>query len=140
MGTTTKGVIFHGIMFPDEFEFPWDGGEYDGDMERWWIYKCCGYDGEDDYKSRKEFLEKNNLPIELAWTYSYKCTSYGIAVIGSIVESADDVTELDFSEMKVSDGDKQVVIDFCEKYIDADNEHDELPEFKTKWYLSGFHG
>jgi hypothetical protein len=140
MGTTTKGVIFHGIMFPDEFDFPWNGDKYDGNIDEWWIYECCGYKGTDEYSERKEFLKENPIPIALAWTYSYEYTCFGIAAIGSIVESSDDVTELNFSEMEINDVERNSVIDFCEKYIKTEDEGDDFPELKTKWYLSGFHG
>ena len=44
MGTSTDGRINYGILFEEDFQFPWDEDEkYDGDIEQWWMYKVHGY-------------------------------------------------------------------------------------------------
>jgi len=48
MGTTTNGVICYGIQFDEDTEFPWndkeyEGENYDGDIDRWWLYDVLGF-------------------------------------------------------------------------------------------------
>ena len=43
MGVSTDGQICFGIMFDEGFEFPWNGGEDDQDLESWWMEEVCGY-------------------------------------------------------------------------------------------------
>lgn len=42
MGVSTNAEISYGIIFEEDFEFPWTDGE-DNDIDNWWLYTVNGY-------------------------------------------------------------------------------------------------
>lgn len=87
MGTSTNGQLSFGVVFPEDFEFPWDGEPHDGDIESWWrdVRGFVNpveypYDESGEYKpgidedspvveqyfeNIREWLKANPIPVEL---------------------------------------------------------------------------
>lgn len=158
MSTSTDGQICYGIMFDEDYEFPWSADDYeDGDISDWWR-DVNGYvnpiespftdDGDykpgyhqndpriDQYFAGQSAWDKlNPLPIELVNYQSGDYPAYIIA-IPSTVKTANRGNPIVFSpgiELVVSGQDRQALIDFCTKYgleINA----------PPSWYLSSYWG
>lgn len=56
MGVSTNGQICFGILFPEEFEFPWGNTEKDN-IDTWWIEKVH------NYKPPFDLYDKKGAPI-----------------------------------------------------------------------------
>lgn len=153
MGTSTNGQICYGIMFEEDFDFPWGDAKYDGDIEEWWK-EVSGYvnphfnpwteDG--DYKEgvahddpriqeyhdhRYDWAQNNPLPIEVVNYCSGDCPMYILAV-PSTFESASCgyPTVINTRELVVKDEAEKDLIDFCKKHgIEVD-------DTSIGWWLS----
>lgn len=157
MSVSTDGQICYGILFDEDYEFPWSTDEYeDSDISYWWRdmngyinpiespytedgYKP-GYTSGDPrvneyYEHSYKWLESNPLPVELVNYQSGECPAY-ILAIPSTVKTANRGNPIAFSpgiELVVSGQDRQALIDFCTKYgleINA----------PPSWYLSSYWG
>lgn len=129
MGISTDGQICFGIKFEEEFEFPWDASEYDGDINYWWRMANGGppnpYDKEDELKSGmtpeevdKEWeycyvwQKQNPCPIELVDYCGSNCPMY-ILTTSFISCSRGFPKSFEPQELVSS---KKELIDFCEKW------------------------
>ncbi len=158
MGISTNGQINFGILFEEDFPFPWDKEEFQGDIDEWWIYEICGYknpfelydgkgeylDGkkpseeksEEYYNLRSAFAMKHPLPITVV-----NCCScdYHIDIIAIPNKGLNclrgDPTPFNPQDLKVSSGSEQKLVSFCEKYCIGDDYYNS-PELIPKWYLS----
>jgi len=155
MGISTDGQICFGNVYEEDFEFPWDAVEFDGDHEDWWR-KECGYkpstvlfdeDGEylngvkpsqsaiDDYfQEQREFDVAHPFPVEIVNYCSGECPMYILAVPSSFKSNSRGYPEkFEPSELKVSDEEIAALRNFCIKY-------DLIPEEDAGWYLTSYWG
>ena len=153
MGVSTNGQICFGIMFEEDFEFPWTNYEDgEGDIESWWIYQVHGfkhdielYDERGEYLNghkpsdeeleryygpKREFEKTHPLPVELVNYCSGDCAMYILAVPSSCLSARRGYPEeFNPTDLMVSAADKEVLIHFCDQHgIEAPSE--------PKWYLS----
>ena len=161
MGISSDGQICYGIAFEEEYEFPWLDEEWDGDEEEWWITGICGYkppfeiyneqgghiDGERPSKERSDeyydnhskFKDAHPMPVEIISHCSYDYTMYFIAVPGTYTRASSGYPEK-FKIESVTPEQEKDVIDFCEKYLRAEDSYCEFPEMKLYWFLSSMYG
>lgn len=156
MGTSTNGQINYGILFEEDFKFPWDE-EHDGDIEKWWIYKVHGYknpielyDKDGNYingiKSTPEqekiyydalgkFIESHPVPIDTINVCSGDYPIYILISKSSISLSASRGCPMGFKpeNLKTSQEDSDKLIQFCK-------DHDIEFTGELKWYLSSYWG
>lgn len=101
MSTSTDGIIFFGILCPEECELPWHDAIYDNDIEEWWR-KENGFEdilnpwtAEGDYaegwstndprfdayyQHRRDWIKSNPLPVDLIHHCSDSYPMFAIAV------------------------------------------------------------
>lgn len=185
MGVSTDGQLCYGIVFPEGFQFPWDGDEGGGgDEEDWWmkkqgykeLFQLYSEDGEgyapgiqtvkgqygrievapedkhkvdEYYEHRRKFKEEHPFPVKLVNYCSGDCSMYIVAVADSVKSNSRGYPmKIVPNELKVTDEEKQGLIDFCEKYlkeqIDEHNEDeynkDEQIVLEPEWWLSSYWG
>jgi hypothetical protein len=155
MSVSTDGQICRGILFEEEFEFPWDHEMYQGDEEHWWrdingykppleLYDAKGeylngVKPSDDqiktyYNAQKKFMEENHLPFEKVNAQSGEYPLWILAVPGSCkTASRGYPEELDISKLTVDDEKENKLVKFCQKHFPA-------AELDVKWYLSSYWG
>src|SRR5687768_12176248 len=100
MGTSTNGEISYGIAFDEDFEFPWDDDDGEGDLENWWlavngykppfeVYDENGYIGgkrpseeklSEYFAAQRSFQAAHPLPVELVNVCSGEYPMYILAV------------------------------------------------------------
>jgi hypothetical protein len=116
MGISTNGSICYGILFDEDFEFPWDDEENEGYIEDWW----------------ENFNEDAKCPVEIVNVCSCDYPIYILAVKGSVRTCRRGYpTDIDMNTLLSSVGAKehQELLEFCDKYkIDTDEE-------TPKWWL-----
>lgn len=151
MGTSTNGQICFGILFEEDFEFPWSDAE-DGDIENWWIYQVHGFkhdielydekgeyldgkkpsaeDMEKYYGPKRAFEAAHPLPVELVNYCSGDCAMYILAVPNSTITARRGYPEeFQPERLTVTEQEIKVLTDFCEQH------GIEMPS-EPKWYLS----
>lgn len=156
MGVSTDGQLCYGICFEEGFQFPWD--ELEMDFEDWWYEIICGYkkpfelydeNGEynksipkdqlekkkDEYhKHRYSFHKENKPPVVLLNYCTYDVPMYIMTLEDkSYSNSRGYPIEIDPANLIVSEKQKNILVDFCKKYIPSEVE-------EPKWYLSSFWG
>lgn len=156
MGVSTDGQICYGILFPEDFEFPWDDEKFGGDVRDWWLVHVMGYkepfraysdDGEsmpgiDDAKIREYFSHRSGFEMEkgppLVQAVNVCSGSYPEWVVAlrstCLVANRGNPVSFNPESLHVSDTDRDELIRFCEEYIPDPG--DEYPELVPKWYLS----
>jgi hypothetical protein len=164
MGVSTDGQLCYGIPFPEGFELPWG----DVSEDEWWR-QTNGYkppfmlyneEGEhlsgvkppealfdQYYEHQHEWDKANPFPVEIVNYCSCDSPMYMVAIKGSLKKNNRGFAEeINPSELTVTDEQKQVLLDFIEKYmkekIDEHNEdeYDEKVELEPKWYLTSYWG
>jgi hypothetical protein len=163
MGISSDGQICFGIAFEEEYEFPWQNEKWDGYEEEWWLYGVCGYkppfeiydesgeyiDGKEPTKEKKDayyshyrdFEEKHPMPVEIVRHCSYDYSMYIVAVKGTYIENSRGYpVKFDPQNLSITDEQKKVVVDFCEKYCQPVDEYTDAPEFEPYWYLTSMYG
>lgn len=107
MTVSTNGQICYGVLFEEDYEFPWDAERWDNDIDSWWLYEVCGYtnpfelydelgnyiDGKeppkeriDQYFSTRQAFEKEHLlPVRLVNYCSGDYPAYILAVPESCI-------------------------------------------------------
>jgi hypothetical protein len=153
MGTSTNGQICFGILFEEDFEFPWTSDEDgEGDIHDWWIYQIHGFKHDielfdeagnhiDGKEPSKEDLEKyygpkrafevaHPLPIELVNYCSGDSAMYILAVPSSTMTARRGYPE-EFQPERLTVTQQEIVVllDFCRQH------YIEMPS-EPKWYLS----
>jgi len=154
MGTSTNGLIFYGIAFDEEHEFPWST-EFE-EIEDWWIYGFHGFkhsfelfDAEGGYLNGREpskeesgryfaesrlFFENNPLPVELVNYCSGDCPMYALAARGSVITAKrGHPIEFDPRSLSVADDASDVILKFC-------SDHGIQPPKPPEWLLASYWG
>lgn len=154
MGVSTNGIIFYGLVFEEEFEFPWD--DYDNDIDDWWkevkgftpTFNPFTPDGnyvngvkEKDPRVDVYFNEMrtweavNPIPVEIVDYCSNEYPMYALAVPGTVVECRRGCpTEISISTLDWDVTKERLMWEFLEEY---GIEHEDQ---KMKWYLASYWG
>ncbi len=156
MSTSTDGQISYGILFPEDYEFPWSASPFDGDINEWWLVEsgwkwdgdepftedgelATGFTSEDPrigeyFRRQREWKKSNPLPIAEINYQSGDVPAYILAVPSSIKTANRGYPEPFVPESLIVNGqDRQALIDFCVAY---GLEMDAPPS----WYLSSYWG
>lgn len=157
MSTSTNGQICYGIYFDEGHEFPWDGEEWEGDIENWWLIesgwkwdKQNPFDEHGNYStglhedhplvneyfdSRYAWKESHPCPIELVNYQSGECPAHIIALPESIITARRGYPEVINPAYQLNSTKEMTdaLTGFCAKY---GIEHDTGPQ----WYLSSYWG
>lgn len=154
MGVSTDGQLSYGVMFPERFDFPWEQYE----EEKWWR-KVNGYtspfeiynekgeylDGKKPpeslidqyYDHQREWDKANPFPVEIVNYCSGDYPMYILAVKESCKSNGRGYPEvINPAELVVTEEQKKVLLDFIEKYIEADAD----VVLDPQWYLSSYWG
>jgi len=134
MTVSIYGQLCFGIVFPEDYEFPWDEIDH---IEEWWFITNKELPPS-SYDEREEFLKKNPLPVELVNYCSGDSPMWILAVPSFVMTSSKGYPEeINIEDdFKVSDEEVNKLIDFCKKY--CKNEDNEDVNLKPKWCLSSF--
>jgi len=149
MGVTTDGRICFGILFEEDYEFPWDAID---DIEEWWLeennfsHSIEIYDETGNYKNgrvpseeevdiywaeQNDFLVENPIPIELVNCCSCDCPIYILAIPRTVITASRGCPEIFNPEkMKVSKQEVMELFDFCVEYLNIEE------GTSANWYLS----
>lgn len=156
MGVSTDGIIGYGVVFDEDYEFPWDAEKYDGDIEEWWMVQTnyeppfCPYtDDGGDYKpginsespevsvwhtSRRDWIERNPVPVELVNYCSGDYPMIAVCVPGSVISCRRGCPlAFDTRDLKVTT-DQHNDLEF---FLD---EYGLVPDEGAQWYLMSFWG
>lgn len=134
MSIVADGKIFYGILYEQDFEFPWD--EKDLNLEDWWLQET-GYDGSTDeydtyYFNKKKWLEGHPLPVEEINYCSGMCPMYALCVPGSVKTASlgrpQDFNPITDFVMSLSEQDQY--FEFISKYG--------LHKSAPSWYLGSY--
>lgn len=155
MSTSTDGQICYGVVFEEDYEFPWDE-EYGGDIEEWWLYESgWRWNGEEPFTpegyfahgfndgdprldaywdSRSEWQKDHPLPIILVNYQSSEVPAY-ILACPSTTRTANRGYPVRFNplELVVSEDEKMSLLDFCRRY-------ELTPNLEAGWYLTSYWG
>lgn len=156
MSISTDGEICYGALLDDEIELPWDGEEFDGEIDSWWIHflgfepSVEIYDRHGDFadgigrseidkydRELKSFRQKNPLPIACVNACSGDYPLWIIAIPDSVMTAwrgypkVFDPAEL--AECPTAEW-AEIILNFCS------NVGILSPEEKPKWYLSSYWG
>ena len=136
MSQSTNGQICYGIIFEGGFPFPW---EHYSEQE-WWrevngFKQATIYDKNDPsgfkggrrpaesvidayYDEMHAWDKANPMPVTLVNYCSDSCPMYIIAIVESFKNCTRGYPqEINPSDLKVTDEQRQKVIDFCETYL-----------------------
>jgi hypothetical protein len=100
------------------------------------------------YEHQHEWDEKNPIPVELVNYCSGECAMYIIALKESFKSANRGFPEvINPEELKVTEEQKQKLLDFCNKYLaevieeyNSDEYNEEKIVLEPKWYLSSYWG
>lgn len=155
MGVSARAILFHGVIFPEGYEFPWDETN-DPDVRYWWLYNVVGYkDPFEVYNDRGEYLpgiernhvdafydaqraalKENPFPFQFGHAGADGCEYFYIATWELNGEWSGDAIEIPESNGQ----DDAALEEFCNKYLQPINEFDEAPSFKPQLRLASFLG
>jgi len=79
MGVSTNGNICFGIIFDEDFEFPWGDECFDD----WYVTKHLGMQFA-EYRDQLKFIRENPIPFELENYCSDGCEMFILAVPGTV--------------------------------------------------------
>lgn len=154
MGQSTNGQICFGILFEEDYEFPWmtsDDEDWNG-IDDWWIYQVHGFkhdidlydenghhiggkppsaeDLEKYYGPKRAFEKAHPIPVELVNYCSGDAAMYIMAVPRTVRTARRGYPEIfEPADLVVTEEEKTTLIKFCEQHnIDMPDE--------PKWYLS----
>ena len=154
MGQSTDGQICYGVMFEEDYEFPWDDEKYDGDIEDWWrdlcgykptneIYSNGGYVGgvkppesvfQAYYEERRVFDKAHPIPFELVNYCSGDYPMYILAITRTCLSNSRGTPEAFNPEsLTITEDEKSNLLDFCAK-------HGLSFEGEPSWWLSSYWG
>lgn len=155
MSVSTDGQINYGIPFEEGFEFPWDDESGETGIEDWWMeangYKppfqpftsegdyAPGFSKDDPrideyFKHRREWLEKNPVPVEDVNYCSGDCPMILLAVPGLGLSCSRGYPEaFDPQSLVATEEQRAMLLEFCKRWgIETDEE--------PKWYLTSYWG
>lgn len=145
MGVSTDGQLCCGIVFEEDFEFPWGGME----LDEWWreVNDCpieSPYDGYGDYKpgvtdsgdywDRIYSWDKENpFPFELVNYCSGDCPAWILAIPSSVRScSRGDPLEFNPTDLIITSEEVRRLLNFCMRF--------DIKWFEPTWYLSSYWG
>lgn len=152
MGVSTDGQICFGIMFEEDFEFPWGDEEED----QWWTYKVNGYKPPFElydeagqylggkrppqdvmdryYEALHEFEAAHPMPFKLVNYCSYDYPMYILAVPESFIKNSRGFPKaIEPSALTVTTEARDALLKFC-------GDHGIKFEGEPRWYLSSLWG
>jgi hypothetical protein len=155
MGVSTNGQICFGVVCEEDTEFPWDDGEWGGDIEEWWRTAVCGYIPEEEiydesggyiggkepsrekiasyHDAQRAFDALHPVPVELVNYCSDDCPMYILAVPSSSLSCSRGYPESFRPEdLKVSQEEIDSLLEFCRTH---GIEHGE-----PGWWLTSYWG
>ena len=155
MGVSTNGVISFGVPCEEDYEFPWDADEFEGDIEEWWRKEngfedvhnpwtpegnyADGWEKDDPrfdeyYGRRRDWLKANPVPVEPENYCSGECPMYAITVVGVGLSCRRGYPEaFDPASLAVTDEQVEALKSFLEKYeIEYEGE--------PRWLLTSYWG
>jgi len=134
MGTCIDGQLCYGIVFEEDFEFPW----YEDGILDWWLEVCgnknpfdCGKDPKEYFRYRREAMERSPVPFTLV-NYCYVDDPMYIVAIPSTVKTASRCYPEKITSLDIDERERTAFLDACKKYLGVEEE--------PKWYLSSFWG
>ena len=147
MGVSTDGQICLGIVFDEDYEFPWE----DEDIKVWWeevrgyekpfeIYDDSGrklgvtQDQVNEYHQHsRDWQEANPLPVELVNYCSGDYPMYILAVPSSVINASRGFPVEISPDLTIKQEELEPFISFTREY---------LPELslEVRWYLSSYWG
>lgn len=139
MGVSTDGQISYGIIFEEEFEFPWDNEKYHEEIDDWWLYGVHGfkhsveiYDETGGYLNGKEpdketlnryftetreFLKAHPLPIAVLNYCSCDYPMYALVLPRTVMTAHRGSPECFNPEtLRVTEEERNALIGFCSTY------------------------
>lgn len=163
MGESTNGQICYGVVFDEDYEFPWDDEKYEGGIEAWWrdvnnfvnpAFNPFTEEGDykpgvanDDpriskyFKQDHEWDKAHPLPVELVNYCSGDCPMFILAVKESCISNNRGFpVQFDPSSLTVSDEARRALLKFCVDYgLEISTE--EVTEVREpEWLLSSYWG
>ncbi len=155
MGVSTNAEINYGIVFEEDFEFPWSDEKYEGDIGEWWLdangYKppfepytkdgnyAPGFKEKDPrldeyYEHLRKWMAANPIGVELVNYCSGDCPMHMLAIVGlGMVANRGYPTLIDPSKLAVDEAAIDKLMAFCAKWgIETDG--------KPGWYLTSYWG
>ena len=162
MGTVSSAEMNFGIVFKEDFLFPWDGYQEHGEaLEEWWLAEVLEWkppveiftpegeyinDIEPDktvidahYKSRELALEKTPVPVRLVNYCRAEDPMWMIAVGWSYRARRGYPLRFDrfmgSSIDRHGQSDVQIILDFCNNHLKKSGEDNYLAE-QISWYLT----
>lgn len=157
MGVSTDGEISYGIAFDEDYSFPWDDEQFEGDIDNWWLdvngYKPPFelYDEQGEYINGvipsneviKEYFDHQRafekdmpaLPVELVNVCSNDYPMYILAVQGiGMIASRGYPKAFDPDSLVVTADQQNALREFCKAHgIDIEGN-------EPGWYLSSYYG
>ena len=155
MGISTDGQICYGVLFEDDYEFPWDAEEYGGDIEAWWravngyqppfeLYDSDGnyLDGIEPpqmridayFGARHEWDEQHAVPVARVNACSGDHPLYIVAVPSTVRKAYRGWPEtFNPTDLQVDSTAVDELCEFCDKYGLA-------YQGEPAWYLSSYYG
>lgn len=139
MSTSTDGQICYGVVFEEDYEFPWDDEVYNGDFDEWWLVEsgwrwnkenpytpdgeyASGFSKDDPrideyYDSRNAWKDAHPAPVELVNYQSGECPAYILAIPSSVLIAHRGYAEVFRpSELVAKDDEAEKLMEFCSKY------------------------
>ena len=155
MTVSTNAQICYGVLFEENYEFPWDIRKWCYNIQEWW-YDVCGYanpfelydesgryaDGKEPlqeridqyYASRHAFEKEHPLPIRVVNYCGMDCPAYILAIPEPYIVARRGYPEALSTSMPARCGRKtQALLDFCD-------EHGLEYESGPTWWLSSYWG
>lgn len=156
MSTSTDGQICYGILFGDDYEFPWDSGEWHDGIEDWWLYEVCGYRNpfelydeqgswlngikppeqqiREYYDPQYAFLDDHPIPVRLVNYCSGDYPMYIVAAPSSVIIASRGYPEAigTRSFATVTEEEAALLIEFCREHFGVFEE--------PSWWLSSYWG
>lgn len=164
MAVSTNGQICYGVLFEEDYEFPWDAEEWDDDIESWWLFKVCGYanpfelydkfgkyvGGKEPhqrridryYSTRQTFEKEHPLPVSLVNYCSGEYPAYILAVPESYIVARRGYPEVLPGPEGYSDclAKLEVEIEKSKALLDFCAKYRLIFESGPAWWLSGYWG
>lgn len=156
MSVSTDAELSYGVLFDEDYEFPWDSDKYDFDIDEWWMdakgFKPktpCPFTDEGQYREgitkeseeidawfaeRREWRNKNPAPVILVNYCSGDYPMYIVAV-RSTTANRGFPAQIDQEYMdSVTDDDKRNLREFLEFAGIEDGASE------PSWWLSSYWG
>lgn len=150
---SATAILYFGVIFPEEYSFPWDESD---DIEDWWIYKIRGlkhtveiYDADGNYTNdqrpsaelissyhdeRHTFLKENPLPIELDYAGTDECRYTIIAQW--IQQTTREGTAISIPEVRSY----EALTTFLQQFCQSADKYDDEPSFEPTLRMSSYYG